>query len=231
MSKTALVTGASSGIGYEFAKILAENKYNLVIVSRSLDKLNEIKNNFEQQYQVSVLVFPADLSVPNICEEIYKELTEKKVVIDVLVNNAGYAERVSIEETNETAWDKMINVNLNGTYRMIRSFLPLLKQSKGTVLNIASLAGTSGYEKFPGFGAYSAAKAGVVALTEVLAVEHKEDGLNFYCISPGGVKTQMLASVLPDFEATMVPKDIADRAVELLLGNVEVVSGENVVVA
>jgi len=229
MSQRAIITGAGRGIGRSISMGLAEAGVDVILVSRTLAELKETQALIGSK--VSVNIIQADVSSTDSVVNLHKQIQEDGRAVDFLVNNAGYAERVSIEETDEASWDKMINVNLSGTYRMIRSFLPLLKQSKGKVLNISSLAGTSGYEKFPGFGAYSAAKAGVVALTEVLAVEHKEDGVDFYCISPGGVKTQMLASVLPDFEATMVPKDIADKAVELLLENTDVVSGENVVVA
>ncbi len=197
MDKTALVTGASSGIGYEFAKILAENKYNLVVVSRSLDKLNEIKKNFEQRYQISVLVFPADLSVPNICEEIYKELTEKKVVIDVLVNNAGFGKHGSYSDQEwETEW-KMIQVNLISLTHLTKLFLrEMLKRKEGNIINVSS---TAAFGPGPFMAVYYAIKAYVLSYSEALANELKGTGVSVTCLCPGQTATgfQKVANVGP----------------------------------
>jgi len=189
------VTGASSGIGYEFAKILAENKYNLVVVSRSLDKLNEIKNNFEQRYQISVLVLPADLSVPNICEEIYKELTEKKVVIDVLVNNAGFGKYGRYNEQDWETEREMIQVNLTSLTHLTKLFLKgMLERKEGKIINVGS---TAAFGPGPLMAVYYATKAYVVSYSEALANELKGTGVSVTCLCPGQTATgfQKVANV------------------------------------
>lgn len=91
MTKTALVTGASSGIGYELAKVLAENKFHLVLVARRLDNLVKLKARCEKEYGINVHVIAADLTIPDIAEDIYQELKNSHIEIDVLINNAGFA--------------------------------------------------------------------------------------------------------------------------------------------
>ena len=232
-NKTALVTGAGRGIGRAIGIALAKEGVRLVLVSRTLSELEETRDLLKP-FSVPVFIFTTDVGSPQQIQMLFKELNSFCVDgLNFLINNAGYAPRLQfIEETDEAEWEKIININLSGVYRMCRAALPLLKKAgSGIVINIASIAGTSGYEKFTGLGAYSAAKAGVVTLTEVLAREVEKDHIGVFTISPGAVDTRMLRELVPQLKADLKPEDIAAKVVDILKGRVKETSGSNIVIA
>src|SRR5882672_4908942 len=117
-NQTALITGASSGIGYELAKIMAWKGFNLVLVARQADKLNALKKNLEEKCKVNIHVMVKDLSLPQAPNEIFSDLKEKSIQIDILVNNAGFGDYGKFAETN---WEKekmMIDLNMRSLTEM-----------------------------------------------------------------------------------------------------------------
>jgi len=226
--KIALITGAGRGIGRAISVALAAEGVSLMITSRTQTELEETRDLIAGQ--VPVTIIPADVASNDSVIKLFSKIKEETDRLDFVVNNAGFVKLISVADTDEEVWTKTLDVNLSGPYRIIREALPLLKKAKGKILSISSLAGTSGYDKFPGFGAYSAAKSGLIALSEVLALELKESGISVYTVSPGGVDTQMLREVLPDFKANLQPEDIAKKVVEVLMDKVQAATGDNIVV-
>ncbi len=232
-NKTALITGAGRGIGRAISLALAREGARLILISRTLKELEETKKLAEAS-GVPVFVFPVDVSSPQAVLGLFTKLKSILVEgLDFLINNAGFADKLrNVEVTDEEIWEKTVNINLSGVYRMTRSAIPFLrKRGSAAIVNISSVAGTAGFEKFSGLGAYTAAKSGVTALGEVLAGELKSDGIRVYTVSPGAVNTAMLHGLLPAFKAGLEPDDIAGKVVDILKGKVHEPSGSNIVVA
>ena len=184
----ALVTGASSGIGYELAKVLAKDGKNLVIVARSQDKLEELKTEIENKYGTSVRVLPKDLSNPNAPQEIFSELEKDGVNVDVLVNNAGYGVYGMFSETDLREELAMIQVNATSLIHLTKLFLKqMLENKSGWILNVASLCS---FLSSPLESVYCASKSLVLHFSEALANELQGTGVTVTCLCPGLAKTE-----------------------------------------
>ena len=183
----ALVTGASSGIGYELAKLFAKDGKNIIVVARSQDKLEELKTEFENEYGTIVRVLVKDLSDPKSPQDIYYELEKDGVNVDVLVNNAGFAVHGKFAMTD---WDKeaeMIQVNITTLTNLTKLFLnKMLEKKSGKILNIASVAG---FLPSPWLSAYGATKSYVLNFSEALSYEVRGTGVTVTCFCPGNTKT------------------------------------------
>jgi len=167
----ALVTGASSGIGYELAKLFAKDGKNVVIVARSQDKLEELKREIENKYGTSVRVLVKDLSDPNSPQEIYSELEKDKVNVDVLVNNAGFALFGKFYETDWQTEAEMIQVNITSLTHLTKLFLKkMIENRSGKIMNVSSGAG---FVPGPLISVYAATKSYVLHFSEALANEEK----------------------------------------------------------
>lgn len=186
-NQTALITGASSGIGLSLAKIFAREGYSLVLVARNESKLKQLAG----ELKVSVTVIPKDLSLPNSPQEIYDELISKSVSVDVLVNNAGFGTYGPFAETPLTEGLDMLKVNINALTYLTRLFLPgMIKKHNGRILNVAS---TAAFQPGPLMAGYYASKAYVVSLSEALAFELKGTGVTVTALCPGPTRTEFQA--------------------------------------
>lgn len=184
----ALITGASSGIGYELAKVLAKDGKNIVIVARSQDKLEELKTEIENKYGTSVRVLPKDLSNPNAPQEIFSELEKDGVNVDVLVNNAGYCVYGMFSETDLQKELEMIQVNATSLIHLTKLFLKgMLENKSGSILNVASLCA---FLPAPLESIYCATKSYVLHFSEALANELQGTGVSITCLCPGLAKTE-----------------------------------------
>ncbi|HBE18562.1 MAG TPA: short-chain dehydrogenase [Cyanobacteria bacterium UBA11149] len=185
--KTVLITGASSGIGYELAKLFAQNHDNLVLVARSENKLNDIKINFEQNYQVIVTVLPKDLSQPNAAEEIFNQLAAEKIQVDVLINNAGFGD---FGEFVNTSWEKeadMMQVNMVALTQITKLFLKgMVERRRGKIVNVAS---TAAFQPGPLMAVYYATKAYVLFFSEAIANELEGTGVTVTALCPGATES------------------------------------------
>jgi len=183
----ALVTGASSGIGYELARLFAKDRKNIVAVARSKNKLEELKEECENEYGTIVRVLVKDLSDPKSPQDIYYELEKDGVNVDVLVNNAGFAVHGKFAMTD---WDKeaeMIQVNITTLTNLTKLFLnKMLEKKSGKILNIASVAG---FLPSPWLSAYGATKSYVLNFSEALSYEVRGTGVTVTCFCPGNTKT------------------------------------------
>ena len=193
----ALITGASSGMGRSFAKILARRGFDLVIVARRKHRLVELKHELTEKYGVRVKVLCHDLSDPDECYELFDEV--RSVNIDILINNAGFGVYGKFTETDLDAELKMIDVNIKAVHILTKLFMQkFTKRNYGYILNVASLAG---FMAGPYFSSYYASKNYVLQLTKALYEEIRSDHLNVYigAFCPGPVNTEFNETAGADF--------------------------------
>jgi uncharacterized protein len=186
-SETVLITGASSGIGLELAKLFAADKSTLILVARSADKLEALAESMRRQLGVMVRVLPADLTRPDAPQRLFDELARDGVEVDVVVNNAGFGHRGAIAEIPLQRQLEMIQVNVSALTALTRLFLPgMLARNRGGILNVGS---TAGFQPGPYMSVYYATKAYVLHFTEALAEEVRKTDLRISCLAPGPTKT------------------------------------------
>ena len=185
--ETVLITGATSGIGYDFATIFAGKGYDLFLASRNREKLDEIKVRFEKQYGISVMIMPMDLSKVKSAKNVYEETLNQNAEINVLINNAGFGiqgEHINLEMSKVQA---MIQLNITALTELCTLFgKDMKKRRKGYILNVAS---TAAYQPVPYLAAYSAAKSYVLNFSEALAKEMEDYQVVVTCLSPGATST------------------------------------------
>jgi short-subunit dehydrogenase len=190
-NKTALITGASKGLGLEFAKIHAANGGNLVLVARSEDQLILLKNELEaKDSTISVYVIVKDLTHPESALEIFDEVKKKNIQIDYLINNAGIGEFGVFVDAN---WDRnaqMIDLNIKVLTHLCHLFLPdMIARKQGRIMNIAS---TAAFQPGPMMAVYFASKSYVLHFSEALNNEVKEDGVSVTAFCPGPTDTHFM---------------------------------------
>lgn len=217
--KVALVTGASGGIGREIAEILLVKGYDLLLVARSLDKLEAIQAEFKTIASArDVAVLQADLSQSGAPKMIFDFTNENNISVDILVNNAGVGMSGAIDEYSEEVLLKMILLNTFSLTALCKYFAPQMKARRsGNILNIASLAG---YQPVPYLAAYSASKSYVLNFSDAIAMELEEYGVSVSCYSPGHTDTEFWdrAEISKDNKfygqkTRVSPKDVAQGAV------------------
>ncbi len=213
--RTAIVTGAGRGIGRAVAKRFSAAGANIVAVSRTPNDLHETRRMIERDGG-RVLVMPCDVSEPGDVERMIEGAVEHFGGVDILVNNAGTAPLATIDEMEPALFDRIVRMNIRTVYLCSRGVWPhLIARGGGVIINTSSV---SAYDAFPGFAAYGAAKAFVVAYTKFLAREGAASGIRVYGVAPGAVETDMLRGAFPDFpvEQTLDPIDVASMF-EMLL--------------
>ena len=192
MNKTALITGASSGIGLELAKIHASKGDNLVLVARNIEKLNQLKTELEKQHNIEVYNIEKDLSVINSPLEVYEEVKSKNIQIDYLINNAGFGD---IGKFSNTRWEKelrMINLNITALTQLTKLFLnDMLSRKQGKIMNVAS---TASFQPGPMMAVYFATKSYVLHLTEAINAEVKGSGVSLTALCPGPTESGFQAA-------------------------------------
>ncbi|WP_414754335.1 SDR family NAD(P)-dependent oxidoreductase [Anabaena sp. CCY 9910] len=181
--QTALITGAASGIGYELVCIFAENGYNLVLVDRTKEKLEEIATKFQDKFGISVKPIVKDLSKTTSPEEIFQEVEQANIKVDVLVNNAGFGTYGLFNDTNLADELEMLQVNLVCTTHLTKLFLKnMVQQGEGKILNVSSAAA---FQPGPLMAVYFATKAYVLSFSEALANELDGTGVTVTVLCPG----------------------------------------------
>jgi 3-oxoacyl-[acyl-carrier protein] reductase len=228
--KNVIVTGASGGIGNAIIKKLSEAGANILASGTRIEKLEELKKNFEG---LKILKF--DISQSDKIEEFIENATsELGGSLDSIVNNAGITQdnlaiRMSLDE-----WQKVININLTSTFLMSKfAIKKMLKNKSGKIVNITSVVGHTGNL---GQANYTASKAGIVAMSKSLAIEYAKKNININCISPGFIKTAMTNNIDDKFKEVIVskipsarlgePEDIANAVLFLSSDQSNYINGE-----
>ena len=204
--KVALITGGSRGIGKAIAKKFAKEGYDIVInyVSESAE-LGKVKEEIIENGNVDILFVKADVTNYNGCEEMIKEVINKFGRIDVLVNNAGITKDGLLMRMKEEDFDKVIEVNLKGTFNVTKNVIPyMMKQRSGKIVNISSVVGIGGNA---GQANYAASKAGIIGFTKSVAKELASRNILANCVAPGFIKTDM-TDILSDAVKENINKQI-----------------------
>lgn len=185
---TVLITGASSGLGAEFATQLAARGANLVLVARREERLRELAARLESQHGVTATVIAVDLATAGAAATLVAALEAGGIQVDSLINNAGFGMAGDFADTDPRRLTQLIAVNIATLTDLSRLLLPrLLRSGRGVLVNIAS---TAGYQPTPGMAAYGASKAFVLSLTEAIAYETRRSGLRVLALSPGPTRTE-----------------------------------------
>lgn len=181
-----LLTGASSGIGWELAELFARDGNSLIVVARNVEKLQELKGKCEA-HGVDVRVFAKDLAQPEQLEELYEEIARQGLIVDILVNNAGFGSYGLFQNSEEQEDLDMIQVNVTALTRLTRLFLPgMVERKRGRILNVASIAA---FLPGPLMAVYYATKAYVLSFSEALENELRGTGVTVTALCPGATAT------------------------------------------
>ncbi len=187
-TQTALITGASAGIGYELAKLFAKNRYNLVLVARNGPKLSQFADELQRHYGVSAKSMAVDLSWPQGPYSLFDDVQHSGTHIDVLVNNAGYGKFGEFAKMPLEDDIGMIQLNMVTLTVLSKLFLgPMLARRYGKIMNVAS---TAGFQPGPMMAVYYATKAYVISFSEAIANELKSSGVTVTCLCPGATDTE-----------------------------------------
>jgi gluconate 5-dehydrogenase len=196
--KVALVTGASSGLGVQFAKALARQGANIAIIARRVEKLQETKRIVEDEFGVEVLAVPCDVLNLDMLKDTVAKIKDHFGRIDILVNNAGTARIAAAEEQSDEDWLAVINTNLNAVYYVSREVgKVMIEQKYGKIVNLGSIHSAVAMRSL-GISGYCTSKGGVLMLTKELANEWAQHGITVNAIGPAYFPSEMTDSVIND---------------------------------
>ena len=208
--QVAIITGAGRGVGRATAFRFAREGARVVLFSRTSAPLDVIASELAS-HRYPFLSVVGDVSREEDVQALFREVMRTFGRVDILVNCAGVVAVRPFVEMDTSTWDHVLAVNLRGTFLCCReAFRIMVPQGYGVIVNLSSLAGVKGVEKFPGLSAYNVSKAGVANLTEILAVEGKPYNIRVCAVSPGAVDTEMLQQAAPHLQAGMTPEDLAE---------------------
>lgn len=208
--KVAIITGASRGIGFAVAQLFAQEGAKVIICSRHKNDIELAAAQLIKRTQNQhIYPFEADLSKEENIQDLFEFVSSSFGRLDILVNNAAMLTSGLIEDCVKNDIDALMNVNVTASILCSKYAFRLMKSKGGSIINVSSLSGIKGVEKFPGLSAYVASKFAVVGLTEALAVEGKPYQIRVNCIAPGAVKTKMLKKAFPEFIPSTEPEEIA----------------------
>lgn len=220
MLEYTIITGASSGIGYEIAKILASKNHNLILVARRQDKLKQLQKELESQFDIDVQYFLYDLSEPNSAKDLYNEVKERSLLVTGLINNAGFGDYGNFVEMPLEKDEEMITLNITTLVGLTKLFgADMVKVGKGRIMNVASLLS---FLPFPYYSIYSATKTFVLAFTETVSAELQGTGVTVTALCPGTVETSFHTEAMRKTNAMSANKPmptniIAKAGVKLFL--------------
>jgi short-subunit dehydrogenase len=183
----ALITGATSGIGLEFANIMAKKGHHLILVARREEILLELKNKLEKQFKINVVIAAMDLSISNQAKVLYQFCVDQKLTVNCLVNNAGFGDYGVFDSSKFDTYQNMLQLNIMALTELTALFLDGMKKRKtGRILNVGSIAA---FQPGPNLAVYAASKAYVMQFTEALSFEIRGTGVSATLLSPGVTET------------------------------------------
>jgi NAD(P)-dependent dehydrogenase (short-subunit alcohol dehydrogenase family) len=225
--KVAIVTGASRGVGRAVAALFAAEGAAVVLAARNLDALAASAAAIAAAGGRALAV-PVDVTDEQSVADLFARTAAAFAPPDILVNSAGAVARVPFERMETAIWDEVLGVNLRGTFLCCRAaFRAMIPRGGGVIVNLSSLSGVRGVEKFPGLSAYNTSKFGVAGLSEILAVEGRPHGIRVVAVSPGAVDTEMLREAAPHLRASMTPEELARILLFLVGPDARPLSGTN----
>ena len=209
-NKTAIITGAGTGIGKGIALKFAENNFNLILASRNIDNLNKVKKDCDLLNNDSSYVIQTDITDETSVDNLFSESKLKFGKIDVLINNSGVFDGGPIDDMSVETWDKVISVNLRGAFLCLRQAMKLMKSQKyGRIVNIGSISA-----QVPRLNSapYTTSKFGLTGLTKAAALEGRDFNVVVSIVHPGNVITELRTNrgEDKDIEPMMNPQDIAE---------------------
>jgi NAD(P)-dependent dehydrogenase (short-subunit alcohol dehydrogenase family) len=208
--KVAIITGAGRGIGRATALHFAQAGALVVLFSRTSETLETAAEEIRLAGG-SALAIQGNVARAEDVQNVFQSALTTYGRVDILINCAGVVAVQPFAEIEIETWDHVLDVNLRGTFLCCRqAFKIMAQQGGGVILNISSLSGVKGVEKFPGLSAYNVSKAGIAGLTEILAVEGKPLNIRVAAVSPGAVETEMLHQAAPHLHAGMTGADMAE---------------------
>lgn len=209
-NKVAIITGGGRGIGAATGRLFAMEGAKVVLASRSLDQLNAVAAEIEQAGG-KVLAVQTDISEESQVQNLFKRSLETFGPLDILVNNAATVEKKNFVDMDLATWEEVMGVNVRGTFLCSReAFRQMITAGKkGAIVNLTSLSGVRGPEKFPGTSAYVVSKYGILGMSEIMAVEGKPHGIRVNSVAPGAVDTVMLKKAAPFLKTSTTPDDVA----------------------
>ncbi len=181
--KTALITGASSGIGLAFAKRFAKGEYNVILVARSEDKLKALQSELTQNYEIDAFVLSHDLTQTDAPQKLFDQIQQQGLTVDVLINNAGYGDHGKFSSSDWEKQQGMVLLNVLALTHLTRLFLPgMIQRGWGKILNTSS---TAAFQPGPFMSVYFATKAYVLSFSEAIAAETENTGVTVTVLCPG----------------------------------------------
>jgi NAD(P)-dependent dehydrogenase (short-subunit alcohol dehydrogenase family) len=215
--QVAIVTGASRGIGRAVARLFAREGAAVALASRNGPVLQAHAREIEAEGGQALAV-ETDVADEASVESLFSRTRTALGPVSILVNSAGAVARMPFAEMPAETWDQVLGVNLRGTFLCCRAaFREMIPGHGGVIVNLSSLSGVRGVEKFPGLSAYNTSKFGVAGLSEILAVEGRPHHIRVIAVSPGAVDTEMLRAAAPHLHADMTPDELA-RILLFLVG-------------
>lgn len=216
------ITGATSGIGYEMAKLFAKQGYDLILSGRNQERLEQIKENFLQKYKGRVVILAKDLSFNMAALELYKEVKAQGLEVDIVINNAGFGYVGEFCGESVQRDEQLLQVNVSSLTQLTKFFALEMKQrGNGKILNVAS---TGAYHPGPYTAVYYASKAYVLSFTEALATELRPYGVSICALCPGATKTNFsMRAGKRQVQGAMEPAFVAQKAYEGLLKNKRII--------
>ena len=213
--KTIVVTGTSSGIGFEICTQAAKLNHKVISISRNKEPLKDISG---------IESYSIDITKKSSINRFINDLKNKEIEIDILINNAGYLANELFKDTTYESFKTTFDVNIFGLAEITRSLIPYINK-EGHVINISSIGGVNGSKKFPGISVYSSSKAAVIALTEVLAEEYQE-GPSFNVLALGAVQTKMLKEAFPDYNVNTKSDEMAKYIIDFAINGNKLFNGK-----
>jgi NAD(P)-dependent dehydrogenase (short-subunit alcohol dehydrogenase family) len=226
--RVTIITGAGRGVGRATALLFARQGARVVLFSRTRTQLDEVSARISAAGGHALTVV-GDVASEDDVASLFQQVRERYGRVDILVNCAGMVAVRPFVEMDIATWDQVLGTNLRGTFLCCReAFRMMAAQQQGVIINLSSLSGVKGVEKFPGLSAYNVSKAGVAGLTEILAVEGRPYNIRVCAVSPGAVDTEMLRQAAPHLKAGMTPDDLAEILLFLADDSGRMFTGSNI---
>ncbi|MFV0465564.1 MAG: SDR family NAD(P)-dependent oxidoreductase [Lachnospiraceae bacterium] len=220
--KYALITGGSSGIGYELARIFSKNGYHIIINGSNKEKLENAKKGLEKEFKNTVQTFVQDLSKPGSAQKLYDQIQNADLEIDILINNAGIGLMDATELIDFTADEQLMHLNVISLVQLCKLFLPqMYRRGKGKILNLASVAA---FQPGPFNSTYFASKSFVLSYSRAIRFEAKQKGIQVCTLCPGTTKTKFFdREGIKAPPAAVEPQVVAEYAYRKLMKNQEII--------